>query len=94
MKFHCKDQTAASPERPEIDYPCSWIYKVVGRDRTLLEEVIITACAPEDVTISHSNASSSGKYHSLNAELTVKDEATRLAIYESLKCHPIVKLVL
>ncbi len=94
MKFQCNDQGDASQKRPEIDYPCTWVYKVIGQDRTLLKEVIITACAPEDVTISHSNASSGGKYHSLNAELTVKDEATRLTIYESLKCHPMVKLVL
>ena len=94
MKFDCNNQAVASPKRPEIDYPCTWVYKVIGQDHTLLKEVIITACAPEDVTISHSNTSSGGKYHSLNAELTVKDETTRLAIYESLKCHPMVKLVL
>ena len=94
MKSHCKDKSVAPPERPEIEYPCTWVYKVIGQDCTLLKDVIVTACAPEDVTISHSNSSSTGKYHSLNAELKVKDEATRLAIYETLKCHPVVKLVL
>ena len=94
MKSHPDDQTPAPPERPEIEYPCTWIYTVIGQDKTLLEEVIITACAPEDVTISHSKSSSNGKYHSLNAELNIKDEETRLAIFQALKSHPVVKIVL
>ena len=81
-------------KRPEIEYPCTWVYKVIGCDCTLLKEIIVSACAPQDVKISHSNTSSGGKYHSLNAELTVKDEAIRLAIYENLKNSPGVKFIL
>ncbi|MBW1635823.1 MAG: DUF493 family protein [Deltaproteobacteria bacterium] len=67
---------------------------MIGEDKALLKEVIVTACAPEEVTISHSKSSSGGKYHSLNARLNVKDEKTRLTIFQALKCHPTVKLVL
>jgi putative lipoic acid-binding regulatory protein len=81
-------------KRPEIEYPCTWVYKVIGQDCTFLKEIIISSCAPQDVKISYSNTSSGGKYHSLNAELTVKDEETRLAIYETLKNSPGVKFVL
>ena len=81
-------------ERPEIEYPCIWVYKVIGQDCTLLKKIITSTCAPQNVKISHSNTSSGGKYHSLNAELTVKDEATRLAIYDTLKNSPGVKFVL
>ena len=94
MKTRPEDQPPASPERPEIEYPCTWVYTVIGQDKALLEEVIVTACAPEKVTISHSKSSSGGKYHSLNARLKVKDEETRLTIYQALKCHPTVKIVL
>jgi len=94
MKSLCENKPSNKLEQLEIDYPCTWVYKVIGQDCTLLKDVITLACAPENVTISHSNSSSRGKYHSLNAELRVKDEVTRLAIYESLKNHPIVKLVL
>ena len=82
------------PERPEIEYPCSWVYTVVGQDCSLLKDAIINACGPQSVTISHSRSSSGGKYHSLNAELTVDSEEDRLAIYDSLKANPVVKLVL
>ena len=81
-------------KRPEIEYPCTWVYKVIGRDCTLLKELIVSACAPQSVKISHSNTSSGGKYHSLSAELRVEDETTRLAIYENLKNSPGVKFVL
>ncbi len=81
-------------KRPEIEYPCTWVYKVIGRDCTFLKEIIISSCATQEVKISHSNTSSGGKYHSLTAELTVKDEETRLAIYNTLKNNPDVKFVL
>jgi len=92
---HCSKNTPAKPlEKPEIEYPCTWVYKVIGQDCTLLKEIIVSTCAPQDVIITHSNTSSGGKYHSLNAELNVKDEATRLAIYETLKRNPGVRFVL
>lgn len=82
------------PERPEITYPCSWVYKVIGEDTTLLHDIIVAACAPLQVSVTLSHSSSRRKYHSLNAELTVPDESSRLKIYESLKNHPAVKIVL
>ena len=83
-----------SPERPEIEYPCTWVYKVIGEDCSLLKDVIVSACSPLPVKISHSHTSSKGKYHSLNAELEVPTEEVRLRIYELLKCSPVVKIVL
>lgn len=87
--------TAATfPERPEIDYPCTWTYKVIGEDTEILRELILTACAPAAVRITHSHSSSGGKYHSLNATLVVEGEEMRLQIYELLKAHPAVKIIL
>lgn len=88
------NSTKKIQDKPDIDYPCTWIYKVIGEDTQVLQEVIMTACAPAEVVISHSHSSSGGKYHSLNATLTVEDEQTRLQIYELLKQHPAVKVVL
>ena len=82
------------PQKPEIEYPSLWVYKVIGEDPALLREVIITACAPAAVEITPSHQSSQGKYHSLNASLTVDTEEMRLGIYELLKKHPAVKIVL
>jgi putative lipoic acid-binding regulatory protein len=45
-------------------------------------------------TVTPSNRSHSGKYHCLNVELIVADEECRLEIYEGLRKHPAVKIVL
>ncbi|MFV0438641.1 MAG: DUF493 domain-containing protein [Desulfopila sp.] len=82
------------PDKPDIEYPCTWVYKVIGEDPTLLNEVILTACAPAPVRITPSHTSSGGKYHSVDATLVVDSEEMRLQIYEVLKSHPGVKVVL
>lgn len=83
-----------APRKPEIEYPCHWVYKVIGEDCTLLKDAIEKACAPLAVIISLSQSSSKGKYHCLNSEVEVPDEQTRLNIYESLKASPAVKIIL
>ncbi|MBU1232371.1 MAG: DUF493 domain-containing protein, partial [Proteobacteria bacterium] len=35
--FSCK-------EKPDISYPCSWLYKVIGTDEDALRQVIQTVC--------------------------------------------------
>lgn len=89
-KIGSTDQT----QKVEIEYPCRWVYKVIGEDCTLLKDVIEKACTPLEVTINYSKSSSKGKYHSLNSEVTVPDEETRLRIYEDLKAASAVKIVL
>ncbi|PID74246.1 MAG: cytoplasmic protein [Desulfobacterales bacterium] len=84
----------AQKEKPDIKYPCLWAYKVIGEDCTLLKEVLIKACKPYTPKIEHSQSSSKGKYHSLQAELTVPSEEVRLAIYQRLQADPAVKIVL
>ena len=94
MIQNSKNPPQRSNERPEINYPCTWVYKVIGEDCSLLKDIIISACSPLPVKISHSNMSSKGKYHSLNAELEVPTEEYRLKVYEALKCCPAVKIIL
>lgn len=94
MILRRQNQPQELPKKPEIMYPCTWVYKVIGEDRSLLESTIVAACAPLQVSVTRSHSSSRGKYHSLNAELLVPDESSRLRIYEALKSHPAVKIVL
>lgn len=80
-------------KRPEISYPCTWNYKVIGEDRDFLREAILVACAPDPVEISVSRSSRGGRYHSLEASIEVRDEQMRLAIFDRLKNHPAVKIL-
>lgn len=94
MAQHNESRSQKSPERPEIEYPCKWVYKVIGEDCSLIKEVIIAACSPLEVKVSYSQSSSKGKYHSFNAELEVPHEEARLNIYEILKASPAIKIIL
>jgi hypothetical protein len=80
--------------KPEIHYPCVWQYKVIGRDQSLVQQAIEDICAPVPVAISYSHSSSSGKYHSLNAEVEIQDDEARISLYQALQSHPDIKVVL
>lgn len=80
--------------KPILDYPCKWLYKVIGSDQKKLQQAIKNIIGGRPCEISMSNTSSSGKYLCLNLELTVSNEEERNSIYLNLKAHPHVKIVL
>ncbi len=80
--------------KPIIEYPCKWLYKVIGSDRAQLQQAINNIIADTQCEITLSNSSSSGKYLCLNLEITVRNEEERNSIYLDLKEHPHIKIVL
>jgi putative lipoic acid-binding regulatory protein len=80
--------------RPEIQYPTNWRYKVIG---TNLDEMI---SAIEEVAgnlayeITPSNVSESSKYYSVNFSVVVSSEAVRDMIYEKLSSNEHIKIVM
>lgn len=80
--------------KPDIPYPCTWQYKVIGRDHEKIKQAIREICAPVPVSIAYSHSSSSGKYHSYNAEIEVQDEEARLSIYRALHEHENIQMVI
>ena len=81
-------------QKLELEYPCSWKYKVVGAERKALEAAIHSVILERTHTLEHSKASKTGKYISLNLDLIVHNEDDRTFIYEALKAHNDVKMVL
>lgn len=79
---------------PEIEYPCPWGYKVIGADVELLRSAIAEVIQERPHTVTPSNRSVTGKYHCLDVEIVVASEESRLEIYEGLRRHPAVKVVL
>ena len=80
--------------RPKIEYPCLWQYKVITTDTVRVREIISDHLGDAPYSLSTSNISSSGKYISMNLELTVNSDYHRLRIYELLSTHSVVKMVL
>ncbi|MBC8208269.1 MAG: DUF493 domain-containing protein [Desulfobulbaceae bacterium] len=83
-----------SQQRPEINYPCTWLYKVIGQDADAIHRAVAAVCPRKPLSITLSHTSSGGKYCSLNVELEVKNDEERLGFYENLKNHNAVRTVL
>lgn len=80
--------------RPDIQYPAWWTYTVIGPDREQLEKAIAEIVEDRSHHVSLSNLSSKGRYVSLTLKLIVVNEAERKDIFESLRNHPVITLVL
>lgn len=81
-------------EKLELEYPCSWTYKVITEHEDHTKEAVIDVICERIHTLKHSNSSKTGKYVSMNLELLVQNEDDRNFIYEALKAHQKVKMVL
>ena len=79
--------------RPEIEYPTDWHYKIIGDnvDRMLATINEISELYNSDLT--PSNISRKGKYVSLNLTVLVENEIVRNNIYARLQSNPSIKIV-
>lgn len=80
--------------KPKIDYPCPWLFKVIGFDQEGIEKAIAEILVDADVAVTASNVSSSGKYHSVNLEMEIASEEERDSVYKNLSSHASIKVVL
>jgi putative lipoic acid-binding regulatory protein len=76
-----------------IDYPCDWIYKVIGSDKESIHNAIASIVHDSEYRINDSNTSKTGKYLSFNVTVMVGDEAYRNKIYQAFKEHGDIKFV-
>ncbi|HHD81771.1 MAG TPA: DUF493 domain-containing protein [Campylobacterales bacterium] len=83
-----------SCERPEIEYPCEWGYKLIGKDKVKLEECIFDTVGERAYTTKAGNTSSKGKFHTLNMTCKVASEEDRNKIFKAFCDHPDVKMVI
>ena len=78
----------------EIEYPCDWTFKIIGQNEELLRKAATASLQSRIHTLNNSNASSGGKYISLNLTVNVKDETDRNEIFNSLQSDSAIKLIL
>lgn len=81
-------------EKLELTYPCSWSYKLIGYEKEAMQKAIHDVIIEREHKLKHSNVSKTGKYISLNLELLVHNEDDRNFIYQALKEHQNIKMVL
>lgn len=81
-------------ETLEIEYPARWLYKVIGEDEQAVRAAVLELIDVPDVSLELSNTSSTGKYVSINVEVVVQDQEQRVELYEALRRHDAVRMVL
>jgi putative lipoic acid-binding regulatory protein len=77
-----------------IEYPCNWCYKVIASEKKVLEQAVKDVIDEREHKLSPSNKSKTGKYTSMNLDLLVHNEDDRTFIFEALKKHADIKMVL
>lgn len=89
-------------EKPRIEYPCPWDFKIVGTCeeslrgavRVCLARTLSQESGAREFELGMSRTSSGGKYVSLNLNLMVINEAERNEIFASLAAHPEIRIVI
>ena len=91
----------------ELEYPCNWCYKVIASEKEALQNAVKDVVnerlqkvndeareTSRDYKLTDSNNSKTGKYVSMNLDLLVHNEDDRKFIYDALKKHQDIKMVL
>lgn len=81
-------------DKLELKYPCTWCYKVIASEKKALEQAIKDVLDEREHKLTHSNNSKTGKYISMSLDLLVHNEDDRTFIFEALKKHQHIKMVL
>jgi putative lipoic acid-binding regulatory protein len=77
-----------------IEYPSKWTYKLIGYEKKAIKKAIHDVILEREHNLEHSNTSKTGKYVSMNLEILVTDEDERTFIFQALRAHQNIKMVL
>lgn len=83
-----------SKEKLELNYPCYWIYKVIGYEEVEIKKAVKEVVERDEYKIKLSNVSKKGKFQSFTLEVLVHNEDDRKTLYELLSNHEKIKTVL
>lgn len=78
----------------KLTYPCLWTYKVIGAGEEVLRLAIAETLPEQDYSVTLSNESRTGKYCCLNVQITVDSDEERTHMYDALRRHPLIRIIL
>jgi len=78
----------------ELEYPCNWCYKVIASEREALQNAVKDVVEEREHKLTDSNKSKTGKFVSMNLDMLVHNEDDRQFIFDALKKHQDIKMVL
>lgn len=77
----------------ELQYPCSWIYKLIVKESVDIKKVVFDVIETREHTVKESKSSSKGKFKSYNLELIVHNDDDRTLLHELLGKHSDIKMI-
>jgi len=81
-------------EKPQIEYPTQWGFKLIGRDKEALLKAIKEVMGEREHLCHLGNTSKTGKFHSYNASCTVEHEEERDELFKAFADHGDVEMVI
>ena len=83
-----------SKEKPEIEYPTQWGFKIIGRDKDALLACIKEIMGEKEHLCSLGNTSKTGKFTTYNASCMVDSKEERDRIFKYFQEHKEVQMVI
>ncbi len=83
-----------TPQRPQIEYPTRWGFKLIGESRESLHACIKEVMGEKEHLCSIGNISKNGKFHSYNASCVVDSEEERNRLFKCFAEHEDIKMVI
>ena len=83
-----------TPDKPQIDYPTQWGFKVIGRDKDKLHALIKEVMGDKEHLCHPGHASKTGKFHSYNASCEVESQEERDLFFKAFSDHDDVDMVI
>ena len=80
--------------KPAIKYPTKWDYKIIGTDVDKLLKAVEEATLGLKYEVTPSNISKGEKYYSLNVTVMIPSEVVRDLVFQKLRVHPDIKIVI
>lgn len=89
-------------QKPHIDYPCQWAFKIIGTDevsvraavKDCLAESLNEGTGERPYELGFSRTSKEGKYVSLVLDIEIQDEKERNGLFKALTDRPEVRMVI
>ena len=81
-------------KKAQIEYPTDWGFKLIGRDKERLREVIKEVMGEKEHLCREGNPSRTGKFHSYNASCIVQSKEERDRLFEAFSEHDDVDMVI
>ncbi|MCG3656779.1 DUF493 domain-containing protein [Aliarcobacter butzleri] len=78
----------------ELDYPCSWEYKLVVLETTNIKQTVKEVIFEREHKVKESKVSSKGKFKSYTLEILVHNEDDRKEIFKLLGEHSDIKMII